>query len=449
MLHTLRQHLAGPEIARQLQALAGGAPASAPLSLTLELGRHAAPDWLAALPANAPFWYQARPAQGSYQLGIGHALQVASAGPHRFAALDNAFAGLAGHWRHNGRALAFCGFAFDEQNPDAQPSALPNALLAIPAILLETRDGRCLATFSTPAGRFAQAPALWSRLLAPRPMQAGFQMLPPADRSLADRAWIARVHAALRAIAEQRLEKIVLTRQLILQATGPIAAGQLLGNLLDQQPDSLVYAHGSGARVFLGATPERLVRLQAGQIEADALAGTAWPGSPTLDASKNRHEQSLVVAAIVDALEKCCDSPLQSGPATICEAGNVRHLRTLVSGRAAAGITLFDLVRALHPTPAVGGFPTAAALDWLAAHGERRSGWYSGGFGSVRPNGDGEFSVALRSALIEGCRLELQAGAGIVAGSDPAQELAETEAKFGTLLSALAAPPDAERNCLG
>ncbi len=128
-------------------------------------------------------------------------------------------------------------------------------------------------------------------------------MLPPGDRSLADRAWIARVHAALRAIAKQRLEKIVLTRQLILQAAGPIAAGQLLGNLLDQQPDSLVYAHGSGARVFLGATPERLVRLQAGQIEADALAGTAWHGSPTLDAPKNRHEQSLVVAAIVDALE--------------------------------------------------------------------------------------------------------------------------------------------------
>jgi isochorismate synthase EntC len=112
-------------------------------------------------------------------------------------------------------------------------------------------------------------------------------------------------------------------------------------------------------------------------------------------------------------------------------------------------LTIFDLLRAVHPTPAVGGFPTAAALDWLAAHGERRSGWYSGGFGSVRPNGDGEFSVALRSALIEGSRLELQAGAGIVAGSDPAQELAETEAKFGTLLAALAAQHTAPRSHLG
>lgn len=445
MLNVLRQRLAEPALGRQLHTLAAGAPTSAPLSLTLELGRHAAPDWLAALPIGAPFWFQARPAQGRYQLGIGHALQLTSAGPNRFAALDNAFAGLAAHWRHNGGALAFCGFAFDEHGQEP----LPNALLAIPAILFETRDGRCRVTLSTPADKIAQAPADWQRLLLPAKRQAAFRLRPAADRTLAEHAWIARVHAALRAIAARQVEKIVLTRQRVLQADKPIPAAPLLGALLEQQPDSLIYAHGTGNAIFLGATPERLVRLKAGCIDADALAGTAWQGSPTLDAPKNRHEQSLVVAAIVAALEKHCVGPPQIGQAAVCAAGEVRHLRTRISGRAAAGFTLFDLLHALHPTPAVGGFPTAAALDWLTAHGERRSAWYSGGFGSVRPNGDGEFSVALRSALIEGCRLELQAGAGIVAGSDPAQELAETEAKFGTLLSALAAPPDAERNCLG
>lgn len=449
MLNNLRQRLANPEISRQLQALAAGAPASAPLSLTLELGREARPDWLAALPASGPFWYRARPAQGCFELGIGHALQVSSAGSNRFAALDNAFAGLASHWRHNATPRAFCGFAFDEQSPDGQPNVLPNALLAIPAILLETRAGRCLATFSTPAGKIAQAPALWQRLLAPGKPQAGYRLLPATDRTLADRAWIARVRAALRAIDEQRLDKIVLSRKLILQAAGPIPAVHLLGALLEQQPDSLIYAHGNGPCVFLGATPERLVRLNAGQIEADALAGTAWPGSPTLDVPKNRHEQSLVVAAIVAALEKCCDAPPQVSQASVCAAGEVKHLRTVISGRAADGISIFDLVRALHPTPAVGGFPTAAALDWLTAHGEQRNGWYSGGFGSLTPDGDGEFSVALRSALIEGNCVVLQAGAGIVAGSDPQQELAETEAKFGTLLAALAATPSTENKRLG
>lgn len=449
MIDALRQRLAGPEIARQLQALAAGAPASAPLSLTLEIGHNATSDWLAALPASGPFWYQAQPALGSFQLGIGHALQVSSAGPNRFAALDNAFAGLAGHWQYNALPSAFCGFAFAEQSPDLQPNALPNALLAIPAILLESRAGHNLVTLTTPAGKIAQATATWQSLLVPAKPPPGYRLLPSADRTLADRAWIARVHAALRAIAQQRLEKVVLTRKRLLQAAGPIPAVRLLDNLLRQQPDSLIYAHGNGSSVFLGATPERLVRLRAGRIEADALAGTAWPGSPTLDAPKNRHEQSLVVAAIVAGLKKCCYGPLQTGQTDVLAAGEIQHLRTRVGGRAAAGITLFDLLRALHPTPAVGGFPAAAALDWLAEHGEPRSGWYSGGFGSMTPDGDGEFSVALRSALIEGSRIELQAGAGIVAGSDPAQELAETEAKFGTLLAALAPPPALERSILG
>ncbi|MGA9961663.1 MAG: chorismate-binding protein, partial [Azonexus sp.] len=91
--------------------------------------------------------------------------------------------------------------------------------------------------------------------------------------------------------------------------------------------------------------------------------------------------------------------------------------------------------------PAVGGFPGAAAASWLARHGEARSGWYSGGFGTLGADGDGEFNVALRSALIDGKRIELHAGAGIVAGSDPEHELAETEAKIGTLLAALRAAP--------
>ena len=444
MIGALRQRLASPQLPSQLRELAANATAAAPVSLTLDLGQ-CATDWLTTLPAGTPFWYQARPAEGHYQLGIGHAFQVTSAGANRFAALDNAFFGLARHWRRNATPLAFCGFAFGEHSQ----TPLPNALLAIPAILLESRDGRCRATLSTPAGKIAQAPAAWRQLLATPARQHDYHLLPAGERILADRAWIARVRAALRDIAGQRLDKIVLTRSRHLQATGPIPAGRLLGALLDQQPDSLVYAYGNGATVFLGATPERLVRLAAGRIAADALAGTAWPGSPVLDAPKNRHEQSLVVAAIVAALEKCCTRPPHAGPVDVRVAGTVSHLRSLVTGCAGDGITIFDLVRALHPTPAVGGFPTGAALGWLTAHGEQRSGWYSGGFGSISAAGDGEFSVALRSALIAGSSLELQAGAGIVAGSDPEQELAETEAKFGTLLGALTTGPARKPNRLG
>jgi isochorismate synthase len=436
VIAALRRRLADPALPARLQVLAGGAPASAPLSLTVELAPGIT-DWLAALPASGPFWYQARPAQELFRLGIGHALHVGSAGPNRFAALDNAFAGLAGAWRHNAPPLAFCGFAFDEQNQ----TPLANALLAIPAIVLEAYQGRCRAILSTTAEKIPQAVAGWQKLLASPARHANYRLLPARAHALPDRAWIARVRAALRDIDSGQVDKIVLARSHHLEADAPIPASRLLGALIEQQPDAMIYACGNGPNTFLGATPERLVRLAGRQLEADALAGTAWLGSLALDAPKNRHEQALVTQAIVAALAQCCVALPRPGPVGIHAAGQISHLRSRITGIIAPGITIFDLIRALHPTPAVGGFPGAAAASWLARHGEARSGWYSGGFGTLGADGDGEFNVALRSALIDGKRIELHAGAGIVAGSDPEHELAETEAKIGTLLAALRAEP--------
>ena len=110
MIATLHRLLAAPETHRQLVELAAGAPASAVLSLRLPLPGAPA-DWLALLPGEQPWWYRARPQRGEYRLAIGHALQLVSAGPNRFAALDNAFNGVCRDWRRNGPALAFAGFA--------------------------------------------------------------------------------------------------------------------------------------------------------------------------------------------------------------------------------------------------------------------------------------------------------------------------------------------------
>lgn len=140
--------------------------------------------------------------------------------------------------------------------------------------------------------------------------------------------------------------------------------------------------------------------------------------------------------AVCEALSPFCVAPDRGHPTQTCRrptdaSAQPGHRRHPPRNHA------FELVRALHPTPAIGGFPPHAAQAWLAAHGEQRAGWYSGGLGILTPDGNGEFSVALRSALISGQTAELQAGAGIVDGSDPQLELAETEAKLGTLLAAL------------
>ena len=432
MIHTLRRLLAAPETLARLTALAAGAPDSAPVSLRLALGR-CDTDWLDLLPAHQPSWYRARPDRREFRLAIGHALHVATAGGNRFAALDNAYAGLCRHWRRNGPALAFAGFAFDA----ASNTPLPNALLAIPAILLESIAGECSVTLTGPAGRLAQAAAEWPQLLAAPAGHAMPQLLPGRPAPLDDRAWIARVNAALRDIAGGGVAKLVLSRSRQCRGSQAFSPTAILARLIEQQPGGVIYAHGNGQQTFLGATPERLVRLRGGRIDVDALAGTAWPGSLALSESKNRHEQSLVVRAICDALAPLCAAVPEVGPVEEHHAGQLAHWRSRIRAEVRPGTRLFDLVRTLHPTPAVGGFPAAAAQDWLAAHGERRSGWYSGGFGILSPDGDGEFSVALRSALIDGDSAELQAGAGIVAGSDAQHELAETEAKLGTLLAAL------------
>lgn len=432
MIHTLLRTIASPDTARRMHELAAGAPASAAVSLRLDLPAMTN-DWLDNVPAGQNWWYRARPGHGEYRLGIGHALYVTSAGSNRFSALDAAFAGLAREWRRNGPALAFAGFAFADDNH----APLPNALLAIPAILLESIGGRSALTLSAPAGRIREALAEWPQWLT-HPAATGTTAFAPAGpEQLAEQAWKARVTAALRDIAAGRIDKVVLSRCRHIEGDTLFSPSAILGTLAAQQPDSVIYAHGNGNQTFLGATPERLVLKCEQQIHVDALAGTAWPGSPALADDKNRHEQSLVVRAVVEALAPLCDGEPQIGLPAEHPAGRLWHWRSPVQARSRASSSLFDFVRALHPTPAVGGFPGEAALQWLNAHKEQRHGWYSGGFGILTPEGDGEFSVALRSALIDGRHATLQAGAGIVAGSNPEQELAETEAKLGTLLAAL------------
>ncbi|MDD2742714.1 MAG: isochorismate synthase [Rhodocyclaceae bacterium] len=429
----LLKHLANSQLQQRLLQLAEEAPGSALISLTLELGP-GTHDWLDHLPGNSAYWYHARPASGEFRLGIGQALHLTSSGAQRFAALGNAYNGLMQDWRHNGQPMAFLGFSFDE---NGGTSELPSALLSIPALLLESRAGHCRVTLTSTSARIDDALLQWPQLLSQPAARQMPDCLPESDVTLAERAWVARVNAARRDILCGRLAKVVLARSRRWLAPAKIYARPLLEQLCIRQPDACIYAFNQGESTFLGATPENLVSFNGSEIESDALAGTAWPGSSALDGSKNQHEQSLVVAAIIEALTPLCQRRPHAHPIEVHPAGHLTHLRSRITGTALSGTKLFDLLRVLHPTPAVGGYPTAAAIDWLKAHSEQRSGWYSGGIGLLDSAGNGQISVALRSALIQGHSISLQAGAGIVADSDPWQELAETNAKLGTLLDAL------------
>jgi isochorismate synthase len=433
-------------LARRLETLARGARPGDLVSLTVPLA--ALPE---GLPAAGDWFRWQRPDAGLTLTGVGRALGLETAGPGRFAALGAAVQGLRAGWRIDAGGpppLTFAGFAF---SPAAR-GPLPNACLAVPALLLRRDAAGAWAVFSCAAAEAHRAPRLWQSLwhgLASAPGAAA-PRLSRLPAPLADLAFLARGRAALGAIAAGAFDKLVLTRGVRLRADRPFAPETVLAALAAHNPSCAVWAAGRDGRVFLGASPETLLARAGDQVEVDALAGTAWTGtagdappSLPLAGAKNRREHDQVADSIAEALAPLCEAVHVPAAPEVMRLRDLRHLRRRIRATVRAGAEAFDLIARLHPTPAVGGTPTAAALDWLAAHGDRRGAWYTGGIGWVDAAGNADFAVALRCGLLAGREATLFAGAGFVAGSDPRQELAETEAKLAPMLRALRAGPAA------
>jgi isochorismate synthase len=209
-------------------------------------------------------------------------------------------------------------------------------------------------------------------------------------------------------------------------------------------PESFRYYLDDGnGRVFLGASPERLVSLRDGRIEADAVAGTARDGEDWASDTgvaqmlrsdpKERREHEIVVREILASLSGCSRNGNAPAEPSVERYRRLLHLRTRITAAALPGAHILDLVSKLHPTPAVAGSPSESALEFLRSHEPRSRGWYAGPIGWMDGAGNGDFTVGLRSALLEGNRALLLAGAGIVLGSDPEREWKECESKMACL----------------
>ncbi len=202
---------------------------------------------------------------------------------------------------------------------------------------------------------------------------------------------------------------------------------------------------------FLGASPELLVSRQGRRVRSHPLAGTvARSGDPTadaaltgrlLDSAKEREEHRLVVDEVAAGLRPVCRALDVPEMPSIVALRNVSHLGTLIEGELEGDeVTALDLVRRLHPTPAVAGTPTAAAVSYLQGVEGFDRGCYAGPVGWMDSRGDGEWAVAVRSAEVHGNTARLFAGVGVVGDSDPAAELAETQLKLQALLAAVVRP---------
>jgi menaquinone-specific isochorismate synthase len=255
--------------------------------------------------------------------------------------------------------------------------------------------------------------------------------------------WHAMVRTALAAIRAGELEKVVLARQVLVEADTPFAARDVVGRLVSQQPGTFVYASDG----LVGASPELLVRRIGNDVESLPLAGTAVADGDEstlreLAASvKDHREHRYVVDAIVERLRGQCDRLDAGTPPEVLVFGHVAHLATRVHGRLRAPApSALDLARLLHPSPAVGGTPRHAALETIRALEGFDRGRYAGPVGWVDARGNGEWAIALRGAELDGSRALLVAGAGIVEGSDPDAEWSETQAKLEPMLRALVRP---------
>jgi len=239
------------------------------------------------------------------------------------------------------------------------------------------------------------------------------------------------------------LRKLVLAVRQQLLLAQPLDPLQLLAQLRQRQPGScrFLWQQANGA-ALLGASPERLLTVRQGQLRSDALAGTAPVGRDAallLHSDKDRREHELVVEAITSVLQQAGLSPRRPRHPRLARHGQLLHLHTPITSPLGDQQPL-AIAAALHPTPAVAGLPRRQAMAALRSLEPFERGHYAAPIGWIDSEGDTELRVAIRSGSLQGQRLELTAGAGLVRGSAVERELAEVALKLGVLQQQLDLP---------
>jgi isochorismate synthase len=419
--------------------------------------------YAAARPAGASLWLQ--PAAGFGLVGIGSAWSIEARGPTRFsevsaawrALLEGAVLDVDGSPRGSGPTL-LGGFSFDDEaSTSGTWAAFAPASLQLPQLLLTTTpQGAWLSVCQlsqqggegeSQARRSVEA---WSTIATAARLPIGDP--PDATLRVTERrpeapAWYDSVARLAGAVGRGRLDKAVLSREVSLAGPRAIDIPAVLRRLEGSAADSTLFALSRGAGTFVGATPERLVRLQDRVLKTMAMAGSTARGtnadeddalaSALLRSDKEREEHSVVVTMLREALAPLAEGLDIPAAPTVKRFRHVQHLVTPVEGVLAEDTDILALVERLHPTPAVGGAPRTLALELIADEEPHDRGWYAGPLGWVDGHGEGEFVVGLRSGLICGEQATLFAGCGIVADSDPAREWRESSTKLLALGSAL------------
>jgi menaquinone-specific isochorismate synthase len=410
-------------------------------------------------------FYAERPSEGWAIAGAESVLSFDASGPGRFAecqrfidaALDDAIA-VGDPEIPFGGPHFFSAFSFLDTVGAAEP--FEAARIFVPRWQVARRDSRTTAVANLLVEGDSMVDMLVAKVWRAHSKFRSFEFRAPeipgmkrgAPASVADvgspGAYEAAVAEAVGRISRGEFEKIVLARAKDVTASGPLHPLWILNGLRQRFPDCSAFSVANGrGQSFIGASPERLLRVEDGVVLTEALAGSAGRGATAsedaalgnglLHSEKDLREQRIVLDSIVRRLAPLGLDLRYAARPVLKRLFNVQHLHTPVEARLPKGVRLLDMLGRLHPTPAVGGTPREQAVPLIAGLEAFPRGLYGGALGWIDSHGGGEFIVALRSALVDGSTARMYAGAGVVDGSSPAKEFAETELKFGAMQDAL------------
>jgi len=352
--------------------------------------------------------------------------------------------------------LLFGGFSFRPLKDGALWGNFLDGFFYLPRYLLTKADGE---TYLTVNGGEEEAVPEWvnrfseeaegSGLAEMFPDESGFGAgaYPARGTELQPERWKEHVGKAISLLKEGYGEKVVLAREMKVACEGGIDAGMVLANLFRSQTANYLFLLENGGEAFIGASPERLARKDGERIFSECVAGSAPRGKdPQEDErigrellcdEKNLQEHRFVVEMITGAMARYCRDLRVPEQPVILNNPDIKHLYTPVAGILREDGAFFDVLRSLHPTPALGGTPRDVALELIGRLELFERGLYGAPIGWVDHRMDGEFAVGIRSALIRGNEARLFAGCGIVKDSEAEKEFAETRVKFRPMLRAL------------
>jgi isochorismate synthase len=350
------------------------------------------------------------------------------------------------------------GFAFDPEGGGSSPwSSLAPASLVLPELSI-CRSGADTFLTVNIAVHPGDDPSDKAAALEVRLAGLRNDPLPLLDPHPTSRVEISSVRppgdfermiaAATERIKAGGMSKIVLAREVLVSAGSAHDPAAVFGAMREQFPSCFCFCCGTPEAAFIGASPELLLRRSGASVSTVALAGSTRRSSdPAVDdhlgeqllrSDKDRREHAIVAERIARALRQHAVWVEAAPEPAIVKVANIQHLATPIVAQLAEPLSAVELAGLLHPTPAVGGEPWSVAAAAINELEQIDRGWYAGPVGWMDVTEDGEFCVALRSALLRDREARLYAGVGVVAGSDPAAELAETEIKLGALLPLLA-----------